>query len=331
MNSRAKVVVTDFITEPLDHERRILGDLADVVALEALSEDHLLGRIEDADAILLYHVIGLSAATIERLKKCKMIVRCGVGYDNVDLEAARKKGIVVANVPDYGTEEVADSAMGLLLSLTRGIHFLNSRLRRQTGPWSYSQVAPLWRIRGRTLGIVGMGRIGTAMALRARALGMEVVFHDPYAPDGREKSLGIRRVEHLRDLLPQCQMLSLHCPLSEETRYLINRQSLAMMPVESYLVNTARGGIVNTHSVLEALVSGHLAGAALDVLEKEPPLDNDPLLQAWRDPHHPAHDRLIINPHAAFYSEEGLLDMRIKGSENIRRLLRGEPAHNVVS
>ena len=134
MSERAKVVVTDFISDSLAYERRILGDLADVVALNAFSEEALIGHIEDADAIMLYHFIGISGRTIERLQRCRLIVRCGVGYDNVDHQAARARGITVANVPDYGTEDVADSAMGMALTLARGVHYMNSRLQRREGP-----------------------------------------------------------------------------------------------------------------------------------------------------------------------------------------------------
>ena len=133
---------------------------------------------------MLYHNIAITKSTISRLKDCKLIVRCGVGYDNVDFVTARAHGIPVANVPDYGTEEVADSAIGLMLSLTRGINFLNNRLQRKAGDWSYMQVAPLVRLRGRVFGIIGLGRIGTAAAMRAKALGMDVAFYDPYKQDG---------------------------------------------------------------------------------------------------------------------------------------------------
>lgn len=260
-----------------------------------------------------------------------MIVRCGVGYDNVDGAAARRHGIPVANVPDYGTEEVADSAIGLMLALTRGIHLLTGRLRGPRGPWSWAQVRPRHRLRGRGFGVVGLGRIGTAAALRAKALGMDVLFFDPYTPDGRDRALGVRRAESLAELLAQSYVVSLHCPLSDETRHLINRATLAQLPAGAYLVNTARGGVADVLAVLDAVTRGHLAGAALDVLEEEPPPDDHPLVVAWRDPNHPAHDRIILNPHTAFYSEEGLLDMRIKGSENCRRVLLGQPPRNVVN
>jgi D-3-phosphoglycerate dehydrogenase/C-terminal binding protein len=331
MSARPQVVITDFITEPLDHERRLLGELADVVALNAFSEDDLVGKIEQADAIMLYHFISLTERTVSRLKHCKLIVRCGVGFDNVDRAAARARGITVANVPDYGTEDVADSAIGMMLSLTRGVHYMNSRLQHRQGPWIYTQVQPLHRLRGRVFGVVGIGRIGTATALRAKALGMEVVFYDPYAPQGRDKSLGVRAVETLGELLAQAYVVSLHTPLTPETKHLINRETLAQMQPGSFVVNTARGGVVDVLAVLEAISSGHLRGAAIDVLETEPPPDDHPLIQAWRDPSHPAHDRLILNPHAAFYSEEGLVDMRVKGSQNCRRVLLGQAPYNIVN
>lgn len=331
MRARGKVVITDFVTEPLECERRILGDLADVVALDARNETELAGRIEDADAVMMYHFLSIGRETIERLKQCRLIVRCGVGFDNVDCEAARRRGIAVANVPDYGTEDVADSAIGMMLTLARGIHFLNSRLRSGRGPWSYTQAQPVPRLRGRTLGIIGIGRIGTAVALRAKAFGMRVAFYDPYVPDGYEKSLGITRADTLVELLRDAHVISLHCPLTTETRHLLNRETIAQMPRGSFLINTSRGAVVNVVDVLNAIVSGHLGGAGIDVLETEPPAPDDPLVVAWRDPTHPAHDRLILNPHAAFYCDEGLEEMRIKGSRNCRRALLGEPLHNVVN
>jgi C-terminal binding protein len=331
VSARPTVAVADFIECDLDIERSTLGALADVVALHAGSEEELIGRVDDADAIMLYHVASLTEKTLRRLKRCKLIVRCGVGYDNVDWRLARELGIPVANVPDYGTEEVADSAIGMMLTLTRGIHQLNSQLREAMSAWHYSAAAPLWRLRGRVFGIVGLGRIGSAAALRAKALGMDVAFYDPYVPDGLDKSLGVRRVETLQALFEQTHVLSLHCPLTSETRHLVNADSVRWLPRGSYLVNTARGAIVDTHCVPAALESGQLAGAGIDVLEIEPPPADHPLLVAWRDPQHAAYHRLIVNPHSAFYSEEGLRDMRSKGSEACRRAIAGLPLRNVVN
>src|SRR3954470_31759 len=172
MSARYRVVIADFIAGPLEAERRILGEVADVVALDANCEDDLVGKIEAADAIMMYHTVSMTPKTIDRLERCKLIVRCGVGYDNVDWRHARKRGIDVANVPDYGTEEVADSAIGLTLTLTRGIHLLNSVYRAGGEGWTYRTAVPVLRLRGRVFGVIGLGRIGSATALRAKALGM---------------------------------------------------------------------------------------------------------------------------------------------------------------
>ena len=331
MPPRFRVVITDFIADDLAPERAILSDIAEVEALDAYQEADLAGRIENADAVMLYHNLGLSRDTIRRLSHCKLIVRCGVGFDNVDRLAAREQGIPVANVPDYGTEEVADSAIGLMLTLARGIHLDNSRLQRRLGPWSYTQAAPIRRLRGQVFGIIGLGRIGTAAALRARALGMEVVFYDPYKQDGYDKAIGVRRVESLDQLLAASLVVSLHCPLTEETRHIIGASELAHMPQGSFLINTARGGCVELSAIPAAIACGQLAGAGIDVLPQEPPPEDHPLLVAWRDPNHPCFDRVIINPHSAFYSEEGLNDMRVKGSQACRRALLGQPLRNVVN
>ena len=208
---------------------------------------------------------------------------------------------------------------------------MNSLLRAGIGPWMYTQVVPLHRLRGRVFGIVGLGRIGTAAALRAKALGMDVVYYDPYKPTGYEKSLGVRRVESADELFAASHVLSLHCPLTEETHHLVNRRTLAMLPAGAYLINTARGAVVDTAALPDALASGHLAGAGIDVLDHEPAPADHPLIVAWRNPNHAAHHCLIINPHLAFYSEEGLMDMRTKGSSACRKALLGQPIPNVIN
>jgi D-3-phosphoglycerate dehydrogenase/C-terminal binding protein len=330
MNPPFRVVITDFITGPPAPERQILGELAEVAALNATDEAELAGHVESADAIILYHCLSITRATLARLEQCKVLVRAGVGIDNVDHAFARTLGIPVVNIPDYGSEDVADSAIGMMLSLTRGISLLNSRLRAGLGPWSYEQVQPLYRLRNRTLGIVGLGRIGTAVALRAKALGMRVRFYDPFKADGYEKALGIGRADTLESLLRQAEVVSLHCPLTESTHHVINAAALALLPAGAYLVNTARGGLVDTAAVAEAIAGGRLAGAAFDVLEQEPPL-HDPLVEAWKDPGQPAHHKVIINPHAAFYSEEGFMEIREKSALACRRALEGKPLRNVVN
>ncbi|HEX8528807.1 MAG TPA: C-terminal binding protein, partial [Cytophagales bacterium] len=308
----------------------ILENLADVAVLNATSEAELAGQVESADAIILYHCLSITRSTLARLRQCKVLMRAGVGIDNVDHAFARTLGIPVVNIPDYGSEDVADSAIGMMLSLTRGISLLNSRLRAGLGPWSYEQVQPLYRLRNRTLGVVGLGRIGTAVALRAKALGMRVRFYDPFKADGYEKALGIERADTLESLLRHAGVVSLHCPLTESTHHLIDAGALALLPAGAYLVNTARGGLVDTAAVAEAIAGGRLAGAAFDVLEQEPPL-HDSLVAAWKDPAQPAHHRVIINPHAAFYSEEGFMEIREKSAHACRRAFEGKPLRNVVN
>ena len=273
MSKRFRAVIADFIVDSLEPERAVLGDLAEVEALDAHDERELAGRIENADAVMLYHSVDLSRRTIEILTRCRAIVRCGVGYDNVDCEAALQCGIPVMNVPDYGTEEVADSAIGLMLALTRGIGPLNTRLRGGDRPWHYSEAAPLYRLRDRVFAIVGLGRIGTAAAIRAKAFGMEVWFYDPYKPDGYEKALGLRRADSLDELLARAHVLSLHCPLTAETDHMISASAIDAMQAGSYLVNTARGGLVETAAIPDAIASGRLAGAGIDLLETDPPSD----------------------------------------------------------
>jgi C-terminal binding protein len=331
MDRPFRVVITDLIVEPLNVERAILGDIAEVIALDAMSETDLIGRIEDADAVMVYHYFRFTKDSIDRLRRCRVIVRPGVGYDGIDIASARARGIPVCNVPDYGTEEVADSAIGMALSLARGTHFLNSRLKRGIGAWNVDQALPIPRLRGRRFGIVGCGRIGSAVALRAKSFGFDVAFYDPYLKDGVDKALGITRITNLEQLLSHSHIVSLHCPLTQETRNLIAEREIASMPRSSFLINTSRGGVLDTTAVIDALGRGHLAGAAIDVLEKEPPIPGNPVLEAWRDPEHPAHDRLLLNPHTAFYCDEGCEEFRTKGALEARRALLGEPLRNVVN
>jgi C-terminal binding protein len=333
MLTRYKVMVADFLraSDALETEKAALGDVAEITALAARAEDDLIGRIESADAIMLYHEIAISRKTLERLDRCRLIVRCGVGIDNVDWRFAREQGIAVANIPDYGTEEVADSAIGMALSLARGIYCLNNVTRQMASAWSYTHATPLRRLRGEVFGIVGLGRIGSAVAIRAKALGMNVSFYDPYRSPGYDKALGIRHVETLEQLLTESLILSLHCPLTDETRHMVHKRSIELMRPGAFLVNTARGDVVDTSAIPDAIASGRLAGAGIDVLADEPPAEDDALIRAWRDPSHAAYSRVIINPHAAFYSEQAFGEMRVKGADACRRVLLGLPVSNIVN
>jgi C-terminal binding protein len=315
----ARAIIADFQHGSNDVEQEILKDVATVESLDVHNESEMWGRIEDADCIMVYHTLKVTKATIERLTKCKLIVRCGVGYDNVDHAFARTRGIPVANVPDYGTEEVADHALMLLIAIAR--RFLPANQAVRAGNWDPQVAFGAPRLRGRTLGVIGCGRIGGAMVLRAKAIGMRVVIFDPYKPDGLEKALGVERCHRLEDLLAQSEFVSLHCPLTTETRHLLNAQTLAQLPKGAYVVNTARGPCIDPNGLLQALESGQVAYAALDVVEVEP-LDDERIRN---------HPRIVLTPHSAFYSVEGFQEMRSKGATEARRMVSGEKVRNPVN
>ena len=303
-----------------DLERPILGDRAEVHYVQASNTTDLPDSIFEADAISLWHNFELDQVFIEQLKHCKVIVRNGVGVDSVDLEAATKKGIPVCNVPDYGTEEVADHALALALSLVRRILPLDQQARKED--WNLDDHRPhLRRSSSLTFALIGLGRIGSAAALRAKAFGFTVVAYDPIAPAGIEKSLGIQRVDSLAELLKRADVLSIHCPLNEKTRHLISREELAQMKPEAFLVNTARGAIVDQKALVEALNSGKLAGAGLDVVEGEPDLTPDDL----------SAPNTIVTCHAAFCSQEAVADIRTKSTWTVRDALEGNPLKTQVN
>ncbi len=318
MSSRFTVIVTDFLDET-SIENPVLNDIAQIKTLGASREEEILDRVAGADALIMFHELPLlGEETFSRAPRCKGVVRAGVGYNNVDRVAAARRGIVVCNVPDYGTEEVADHAVMFLLALVR--HLMPSHQDIRGGGWDYRTALGTPRLRGKTLGLIGCGRIGSATALRAKAFGLDVVFYDPNLPQGHDKALGVRRVYRLEELLEQSHFVSLHCYLDESTHHLINAQTLAAMRPGSYLVNTARGPIVDQNALLAALDSGHIAGAGLDVVEREP-LDNDQLRR---------HPRVLLTPHSAFYSVEGFVELRTKAAQEIRRILLGEAPRNPV-
>jgi phosphoglycerate dehydrogenase-like enzyme len=312
------VLVADFLQEATI-EAPILQDVARITLAGATDERGLADDLPEADAILLFHDIPMvTDATFARAPRCKGIVRAGVGYNNIDRAAAARRGVVVCNVPDYGTEEVADHAILFLLALARKLIASHEAIR--AGGWHYETAVGTPRLRGKTLGLVGCGRIGTATALRAKAFGLDVVFYDPFVAQGYDKALGVRRVHRLEELLAQSHFVSLHCYLDASTQHLINASTLARMRPGSILINTARGPIVDQAALLDALDSGHLGAAGLDVVEREP-LDDDRLR------HHP---RVVLTPHSAFYSVEGFIELRTKAAEEVRRILLGEPPRNPV-
>jgi len=319
MNDRFTVVIADFLDET-SIESAILEDIARLVMARAKDDTELAQFLPQADAILLFHDISIvGESSFALAPRCRCVVRAGVGYNNVDVDAATRHGVVVCNVPDYGTEEVADHAIMFLLALVRRLVPSHQAIR--SGNWDYRTAVGAPRLRGKTLGVVGCGRIGTAAALRAKALGLDVVFYDPYLRQGMDKALGIRRVYRLDELLEQSHFVSLHCYLDATTRHLMSARTIAQMRPGAILINTARGPLVDESALLDALDSGHIAAAGLDVVEFEP-LENERLR------HHP---NVLLTPHTAFYSVEGYTELRTKTAQEIRRILLGEPPRNPVN
>ncbi|MCH8551901.1 MAG: C-terminal binding protein [Natronospirillum sp.] len=271
-----------------------------------------------ADALLVVYA-PVSADLIERLPNCKVIVRAGIGYNNVDLDAATRRGIKVANVPDYCQDEVADHTLALLLALGRKVCLLDESIR--AGSWNANLGRDAPRFRGKTLGLLGCGAIGLEVAHRAAAFGMHVVGFDPYAASGLLEEHNIERAVDFDGFLASIDFLSLHLPLTADTRYIIDHTALGKMKSSALIVNTSRGGLIQEDDLYAALNSGEIAGAALDVLECEPP-DGIPKLADL--------ENTLITPHTAFLSENSVDELRKKASmEVIRTLKEGRPKHQV--
>jgi phosphoglycerate dehydrogenase-like enzyme len=314
-------------------ERRIYGPDVRVIFPGPTAS---LADLSDADCAaadgLLNLRFGVSAADLARFPKLRAVCRMGVGYDVIDRKACAERQIMVLNVPDYGTTEVADHALSLALALRRGLLLHHEAQRRQPpAAWSYVRDPLVRRMGVQTFGIVGLGRIGTAVALRAKAFGFRVVFFDPYLPNGVELGLGIGRAPTLEALLRASDVLSVHVPLTPETRGMVGAAELALLPKGAVVVNTARGPIVDIDALAASLKSGHLAGVGLDVVPVEPPVDPVPeLIRAYRAREPWVEGRLIITPHSAFYTPEAWEDIRVKSAETMRAALLGPKAQNVI-
>jgi len=323
------VLMPDVISNP-DIEMRVFGEQFQMITPNVSKVDDVSWDIwRNADAIMAWHTLQYDLALIKQLKNCKIFIRFGVGFDNVDLKTAGELGIIVSNVPDYGTTDVADHTIALLLSFSRGIYaYLESVINNQ---WHWQQASTLKRLSGATLGIIGLGRIGTATAMRAKGLGMKLLFYDPYLPEGVDKALGIGRCYELNELLAQSDAVSLHTPLTEETRGMANEDFFKAMKPGSIFINTARGQIVDPVALYDALKSGHLAAAGVDVWPTEPPPDSDRLIKAWRDGEPWIRHRFIHTPHSAFYCQESWEELRMKGAMEVKRVLIGEKPRSCVN
>jgi phosphoglycerate dehydrogenase-like enzyme len=314
-------------------ERAALGDLAEIVHHHELVAE----RIADddwrrADALIVYYGVPIDRQLVDRLDSCRVLVRAGVGYDHIDIAACAARGIPVCNVPDYGTTEVADHAIALMLGLARGLVSYHARLLADPhAGWHWSGAPLVRRLRGATFGVVGLGRIGTAAARRARALDMEVCFYDPYLPDGVELAPGYRRCDSLVALLAASDVVSLHCPLTEDNRNMIDEAALGAIRPGALLINTARGGLVDLGALEAALRDGRLGGAALDVLPQEPPDPEHPLVEAFRRREPGLDGRLLLTPHVAWFSPAGRADLRRKSAETVRDFLLSGRLRNCVN
>jgi lactate dehydrogenase-like 2-hydroxyacid dehydrogenase len=313
----ARVFITDYITDP-DIERAVLGD--------ALTSS----PSEDVEVLLVWHE-RIDDAYVARMPRLKGVVRYGAGYDSLDLACLARRGVVACNTPDYGVEEVADTTIAMILNVVRGIGRYDALCRSHVdGSWQQNILPGLRRVSEMKLGVIGAGRIGGSVILRANALRFQTVFYDPYKDRGHEKVLGSDRVDSLDELLAVSDIISIHAPLSPETRGLVGADFLAAMKPGASLVNTARGAIVQDLEVFHApLRTGRLNCVALDVLPQEPP-EETPLLAAWRAREAWLGGRLTINPHTAFYSTAAFPEMREKAAQNALRILTGRVPHNIL-
>jgi D-3-phosphoglycerate dehydrogenase len=316
---RIRVVITDCDHDSIAPEQAVAESHGiELVLAQCRTEEDVITAAADADAIVVQYA-PISERVLDALPRLKAIGRYGVGVDTLDVPSATARGVAVCNVPDYGTEDVSDHAIALALSLTRGLSQLDRGTRR--GEHALQPVQPLHRIAGRVFGIVGLGRIGSATGRKALGLGYRVIGCDPTRQPGERTAAGIDVVP-FAELLAQADVISLHVPLTEETRHLINAETLTAVKPGAVLVNTCRGGVVDTAALTDALKNGMLKGAGLDVFEEEPlPLTN-PLVEL---------ENTVLTPHAAWYSEESYSELKRRAVENVIEVCAGRKPRNILN
>jgi phosphoglycerate dehydrogenase-like enzyme len=269
---------------------------------------------------------------IDKLRNCRIFVKYGVGYDDVDIERFGKLGIPVCNTPDYGTREVADHAIALMLTLAKSTAYHDQELRADLrSNWRPAHNPFGRRLSVCTYGVVGMGRIGTAAARRAKAFDMDVVFYDPHQPNGYQFAIGVRRADSLAELMGQCDFVSIHAPLTDETRGLIGAAAFAAAKKGMILINTARGPVVDIDALYDAMKDGTVLAAGLDVLPEEPANPQRRLIAAWQNNEDWIRHRLIVTPHSAFYTPESMHDNRTFAARTAVRFLRDGRLENCVN
>lgn len=318
MAEKAKVVLTDYVWESLDVEKRTLEAIASLVALQTKTPEEFLPEAKDCDALLNTYAGPITADVMARMPRCKIIARYGIGVDTIDLNAATEAGIIVTNNPTYCIEEVAEHTMALLLACARKVAFYDRLVRN--GCWEVPPGKPIFRLAGRTLGLVGFGNIARAVADRAAAFGMRVLYYDPFVQAGQFQVPGEKK--ELFEMLRESDFVSVHPPLIPETRGMMNDEAFARMKPTAFLVNCARGPIVDTQALVRALDAGRIAGCALDTTDPEPLPDPHPLR---------GRENVIITPHAAWYSEQAMVGLQSGAPQEVRRVLTGEWPVNVVN
>jgi D-3-phosphoglycerate dehydrogenase / 2-oxoglutarate reductase len=312
------VAVADSVFPNLDPATNVLSEIGAELKLAAdSSPESVMKLAADADAVLVTYA-KINADMIRQMKKVRIISRFGIGVDNVDLDAATQQGIVVTKVPDYCIDEVSDHAMALLLAAVRKIPMATDQVH--SGTWKMPNFVPIHRLRGSVLGLVGFGRIPQLVAPKAKAFGMRVIAFDPYAPAEVFRNLGVDQVD-LDELLRVSDYVSIHSPLTPETKGMFNADAFRKMKKGSYVVNTARGPIIDEAALAAAIDSGHLAGAALDVMTNEPPTGSPVIGKR----------NVIITPHTSFYSEESLVELQTKAAQEVANVLTGKAPRNPVN
>jgi D-3-phosphoglycerate dehydrogenase / 2-oxoglutarate reductase len=316
--AKAKVVLTDYVWQSLDVEKKTLEGLAELIPLKTKTPEEFLPYAADCDALLNTYAGPITADTMAKMPKCKIIARYGIGVDTIDLDAATKAGIIVTNNPTYCIEEVAEHAMALMLACARKIVVYDRVVR--AGKWDLAPGKPIFRLAGRTLGLIGFGNIGQQVAARAVAFGMRVLFFDPVIREG-QYSVAAKKAE-LGEVLKESDFISLHPPLLPQTRKMINDETLRQMKPTAFLINCARGPVVDTDALVRALDAKVIAGCALDTVDPEPLPDPHPLR---------GRDNVILCPHAAWYSEQAMAGLQAGAPNEVRRVLSGQWPVNVVN
>jgi len=300
-------------------ERQAIGKSGRVKYFQCDSDKDWKGELLKADYILLWHNTNMPDTVINKLEDCKAIIRIGTGYDSVDHLTAATRDIPVCNVPDYGTDEVADHSIALALALCRQIIPIDQECKNLG--WEIPNKNKIQRFGEMMFGVIGLGRIGTSVALKAKALGFEVHFYDPYLSNGVDKSLGIARDKDFNKFLSLMDVISINCPLTEETHHMIANKEIEKMRKTAFIVNTARGPIIKKDDLFDALRKDKIAGAALDVIEDEP-------LKTKKEAETP---NLIVTCHSGFYSLQAAWEMRYKAATQALNMIKGGEIENCVN